>query len=333
MGKKVKYLVLDTETATLPFVSDMGLNPDQKKKIAIARPLVYDIGWTIGTRTDGIIEKRNFLVAETFSVPSIFNTAYYAYKRPIYLEKLRNNEISVLPWNDIMDILLEDMHESNYVCAYNAMFDFCKAIPFTELYMKHLYSPDYFQWEESQKILCQQIILQPYQKTKDDFDQYNFHFRNEKFPMIDIWGLSCRNIINKDKYKRQSLEKGYITNSGTFFSSNAENTKRFLEQRFDFIEDHTALSDAEIETTILFYGIKVGKKTEGIIYFPFRELGDTVEFAIRDKKVTKQMMENLLQKLKDYLGDADESTYTNYQKQVANRHGELEEFMLNKFWD
>ena len=48
MSKKLVYMVVDTETATLPFANEIANNdPELKKKIAIARPLVYDIGWTL----------------------------------------------------------------------------------------------------------------------------------------------------------------------------------------------------------------------------------------------------------------------------------------------
>lgn len=43
--KKKMYMVLDTETATLPFVKEM--DEEAKKNVAIAKPLVYDIGWTM----------------------------------------------------------------------------------------------------------------------------------------------------------------------------------------------------------------------------------------------------------------------------------------------
>ena len=43
--KKKMYMVLDTETATLPFVKEM--DEEMKKNVAIAKPLVYDIGWTM----------------------------------------------------------------------------------------------------------------------------------------------------------------------------------------------------------------------------------------------------------------------------------------------
>ena len=128
MNRTKNYIILDTETATLPFVREWDLTSEQKKRIAIAKPLVYDIGWTIANRTHGIVAKRNYLVAETFCVPSVFNTAYYAEKRPLYLEMLAKGEIEIKTWNEIAAILEADLAECKYVCAYNAMFDFKKAI-------------------------------------------------------------------------------------------------------------------------------------------------------------------------------------------------------------
>ena len=57
--KKKLYLVLDTETATLPFSDTLCKDEKQKQKIAIAKPLVYDIGWTITDRQGNIIKKEN----------------------------------------------------------------------------------------------------------------------------------------------------------------------------------------------------------------------------------------------------------------------------------
>lgn len=330
MFNKVYYLTLDTETATLPFVSEMGLTADEKKKVAIARPLVYDIGWTIATRSNGIVERKNFLVAETFSVPSIFNTAYYKDKRPKYLEMIRNGEITVAPWEAIMEELTADLEMCQYVCAYNAMFDFCRAIPFTELYMKHLYASDYYEWENVQRALCDKIAHVPYQKNDEKvFDNQNFHFRGKTYPMIDIWGLACQNILNSNSYRNACLENGWLTNSGTFFSTNAENAKRFLDNKFDFVEDHTALSDAEIETVILFYGMKVGKRITGIIYFPFRELGDTVEYLKNMKNPTEEMANNILNRFSVYLDSKEEET--NYSRGLAVKMAKLENWIEENF--
>ena len=136
-------MVLDTETATMPFANDICRNTEEKKKIAIAKPLVYDIGWTITDRMGNIEDEKQFLVAETFCVPSIFNTAYYAEKRPIYLET------KILPWNDIMAIFISDLHSVNAIGCFNSMFDLKKALPFTDLYISKLYSPNYYKWEDS----------------------------------------------------------------------------------------------------------------------------------------------------------------------------------------
>ena len=75
MAKKKFYLTLDTETATLPFANELCKNAVQKQKIAIAKPLVYDIGWVISDRQGNVIKKVNYLVQETFFVPNVFNTA------------------------------------------------------------------------------------------------------------------------------------------------------------------------------------------------------------------------------------------------------------------
>ena len=86
-GKKPRlYLVLDCETATLPFVREMELTEIQRKNIAIARPLIYDIGWRIIDAKGNIYSQHSFLIQETFFVPSVFNTAYYKEKRPLYMD-------------------------------------------------------------------------------------------------------------------------------------------------------------------------------------------------------------------------------------------------------
>ena len=170
--KEMRYLVLDCETATLPFASELANgDAEKKKKIAIARPLIYDIGWTITNRKGEILDSKQFLIAETFSVPSVFNTAYYAEKRPIYLDMLQRKETSIKTWYEVASLLEQDMQKVNAVGAYNSMFDFKKAIPFTELYINKLYSPDYQAWERTQRNLCYKIMNERFQKNEDkEFD-------------------------------------------------------------------------------------------------------------------------------------------------------------------
>ena len=329
MSRTTNYLVIDTETATLDFVNEMNLSSEDKKKIAIAKPLIYDIGWTIANRTHGIVEKRNFLVAETFSVPAVFNTAYYKEKRPLYLDMMKRGEISVLPWNDIIEILLADLEECSYVCAYNAMFDAKKALPFTDLYISKLYSPDYHEWEEQQKHFCEHI-LRGKTNPNPKFDKDNFCFRGREYPMIDVWAVSCAYLLNNNKFKAQSIMEGRMSSTGLYFSTSAETAMQYLSQRFDFIEDHTALSDAEIETELLFAALKRGKIIEGLVYFPFRMLGETIEYITSARGVTEAMARMVKERIEDYLPD-DADDMNRYEKSLFNKKLKLEEYIENRW--
>lgn len=149
------YLILDCETATLPYAAKFG--GDEKKAISIAKPLIYDLGWTICDAKGKIYRKRSYLITEIFSVPSVFNTAYYKEKKPQYLEKLKVGSISLRTWKEATEILERDLLEVQAVGAYNAAFDFKKAIPFTEKYIEALYSNDFQRWEEVQEKVCDNI--------------------------------------------------------------------------------------------------------------------------------------------------------------------------------
>lgn len=280
------YLVLDCETATLPYATKYDNNPKLKQKIAIAKPLIYDIGWSIVDRQGRVYRRKNFLITEIFSVPSVFNTAYYSHKRPIYLEKLKNGEITLTDWNSAITELENDLSAVESVGAYNSMFDYKKAIPFTEEYIKNLYSPNYKQWEEFQNAVCENIANgKTYENTKG-FDGQNFILRDKIYPMFDIWGLACKHFLNNDEYKQMCLDNEWKTASGKYFKTSAETAFRYLSKNMEFVESHTAIDDVDIETQIFSTIIKKSLKNLeiGLIYFPFRELG-TVEMFELEKEL------------------------------------------------
>ena len=147
------YMVLDCETATLPCASKY--TEEERKAIALTKPLIYDLGWQVVDYQGRVYAKKNFLISEIFSVPAVFDTAYYAEKRPIYLEKLRNKEIMLTDWQTAMTAFVADLEMVEAVGAYNSMFDFKKAIPFTELYINKLYSADFHNWLKWQEKSCE----------------------------------------------------------------------------------------------------------------------------------------------------------------------------------
>ena len=304
--KKKFYLVLDTETATLPFADSICKTASEKQKIAIAKPLVYDIGWVIIDRQGNIIKRVNYLVQETFFVPNVFNTAYYKEKRPIYMELLANKEISAKCWNDIIDELEIDLSACDLVTAYNACFDFKKAIPFTERYIYHLYRSDYNTWEDGQRKHCNRLI----KGAKDDDDKNPeyltpvFKLRKKEYPMCDLWGLACDRLINIDKYRNYCLENDLLTASAIYFKTSAETSFQYLMNNYDFIEDHTALSDAIIESQILAKGLKKGAVTPMVTAFPFRNLGTTYDYVLTKKPKYKDTLKAALEEYMDTLEEA-----------------------------
>lgn len=278
--RKKYYLILDCETATLPYASNF--EETQKKNIAIAKPLIYDLGWQVIDRNGNIYKRKSFIISEIFSVPQVFNTAYYAHKRPIYLERLKKGETILTDWNTAITELIEDMQYVESVGAYNSMFDFKKAIPFTELYIQKLYSPDFYKWEQMQNELCKKIAYGNNRQNTKDFERTVFRFRDNVYDLFDVWGLSCEHIMNTKEYKQMCINNGWQTASKKYFKTSAETCFRYFSKELEFEESHTAIDDTIIESEIF---VEILKRTKfkfeiGIIYFPFRILGTVEEFEL-----------------------------------------------------
>ena len=64
---------------------------------------------------------------------------------------------------------------------------------------------------------------------------------------------------------------------------------------YDFIEEHTALSDALIESQILTKALKKGKVEPTLYAFPFRDLGTTVDYVINKQNKYINSLFNLLE--------------------------------------
>lgn len=279
------YIVLDCETATLP--EAINYDGEERKNIAIAKPLIYDLGWKVIDTQGRTYARKNYLISEIFSVPAIFDTAYYASKRCVYLEKLAKGEIILTDWKTASAELVEDMDACVAVGAYNSMFDFKKAIPFTDLYISKLYSPDFHDWLNYQNKKLPGLAMGHQNENPNGFDETIFRFRGREYPLFDLWGLSCRHILNCDEYKNMCLDNDWQTASGKYFKTSAETAFRFFSETLDFEEAHTAIDDAEIES-ILFAEIckRTKKKFEmGIIYFPFRELGTVENFVMNGRGI------------------------------------------------
>lgn len=320
MAKKNLYLVLDCETATLPFANEIAKTAKQKQNIAIAKPLIYDLGWVVCDTQGNIIKSASYLIQETFFVPNVFNTAHYRDKRPLYMEKLARKEIVVGTWADVTAELERDMRSVKMVSAYNACFDFKKAIPFTERYMTALYSNDYQRWEDNQRKACVNIANGTSESENPTYLEPWFEFRGEIYPIVDIWGLACDRLINIDRYRNYCLDNQLLTTSGTFFKTSAETSFQYLLKNYDFEEEHTALADALIETEILAKALRKGRIEPMIKEFPFRELGTTYDYVLTKRKKSIPVVYDFIA---DYLENCTKkSAYTTRLENILDMLGE-----------
>lgn len=295
------FMVLDCESATLPYAANY--TEAQRKNIAIAKPLIYDLGWQIIDRKGRVYARKSYLINEIFNTPTIFNTAYYADKRPAYLEKLSRGEIILTDWATATADMVADMAEVAAVGAYNAMFDYKKALPFTELYMKMLYSTvpgELNTWMANQETICHELAMGTRRDNpnRQEFEPAIFRFRQKSYPLFCLWGMSCAELLNCDEYRSLCVEHEWKTESGKYFKTSAETTFRFISGNNEFIEAHTAVEDAIIESAMfaLIYERNLAKVKQaiangeeappmmweqGIMYFPFRMVGryDRYELA------------------------------------------------------
>ena len=270
--KKQYYLVLDTETTTLNLShTEYNIN---KNDIALKKPIVYDIGWIIMDRQGHIVKKVNYIVQEIFFDEELYNSAYYANKRPKYLKSIRKGKVEIRLWNDIITELCADMEKVYNMCAYNASFDFKKAIPYTERFIKAYHSEHFDEWEKRQF----ENFVNGYKPpiTNDEWKLPIFTLRNITVPIVDIWAVACDKLINNTRYKKFCIKNNFL--GAKYFKTSAEIAYRYIAKEINFIEAHTALNDAEIEGIILAKALRKGKINPVLEYMPCRKLGTVQNF-------------------------------------------------------
>lgn len=180
----------------------------------LEKPFCYNIGYAIvNTDTYETLIKRDYVVEQVWHNPMLFTTAYYADKREIYVAAMRSRKTTMAKYGYICQSMIRDFIKYNVEGAYafNSPFD-DKVFTFN----------------------CEWF------KCNNPFDN---------MPIFDIRGY-VHNFIVDDKYKSFCEDYGYFTDSGNY-STTAETVYRYITGNTDFIEDHTALSDSEIESAIL----------------------------------------------------------------------------------
>ena len=230
----MKICVFDTETTSL------------------TKPFTYNIGYLIAdTDTRKTLVKRSYVVEQVWHNLALFSSAYYADKRPIYVNAMRSRKTLMEKFGYICKQMRKDFKD------YNVELAFAYNSPFDEKVFE--FNCDWF-------------------KCINPFDEV---------PIRDIRGFVHHYLMTKD-YKDFCECNEYFTESGNY-STTAETVYRYLFDG-DFEEAHTALADAEIEAEILFHCVELGAdiaKEYSTFTSIKRDIEKILELTDRDKKTYK----------------------------------------------
>lgn len=195
--------------------------------------LVFDIGFVIMCEdTYEIKYSYNALVEEVFNDSEIMSNFFFGEKAVAwYYKQAKSGQIPVKPARQIGEEIQKIVKEFDVdiVTAYNATFD-VGAIKDT--------------WRDLEAGLV------------FDFDEVI---------VWDLYHMACQALQYDENYAIAAVENNFLTDKGNVRAT-AEAVYAYIHNDFGFVEDHTALSDAQIEADILKWMLNNEKKNMSIYY-------------------------------------------------------------------
>lgn len=192
---------------------------------SLDKPFCYNIGYVIADSvTEEVLLKREFVVEQVWHNLPLFESAYYANKRPLYVQGMRAHKIVMDKFGYICGQMRRDFKQYAVTSAYayNSSFD-----------------------EKVFQFNCDWF------KCLNPFDEV---------PIFDIRGY-VHNFMMDENFFRFCEENERFTETGNY-STTAETLFQYITFNPDFEEAHTALNDAEIEMKILFATVFAGAVLE-----------------------------------------------------------------------
>ena len=209
--RKSYYLTIDTETAN-----------------SLDCPLMYDLGGAIHDKRGNVEETFSFIIYDIFCADrELFNTAYYADKRPMYeteIEAGTRKIVSVFTAKRYLAALCEK-YQVKAIIAHNARFDYRS----TNNTLRYI--------------------------TKSKYR----YFLPYGVPVWDTLKMAQDTICKQKAYIRFCEENGYCLKNGRVRAT-AEILYRYIIDDNNFIENHTGLEDVLIEKEIFAHCMRQHKK-------------------------------------------------------------------------
>lgn len=208
---------------------------------------VYDVGYTICDKHGTIYKTYNSLVREIFTDAQKMMGAFYAKKMfTHYAPMLDDNIVKMAAWSEIVKQIRADISDFGVttICAYNAGFDL--------------------------------RVMKATNATLGDGSPVC----PAGLKVLDIWQFACETKLSQKSYKKLARSNGWVSPAGNI-KTGAEFCYRYTSNNPDFIEDHTALSDAIIETQILAACFAMKKR------IPYGKINAQPWRLVQDKPVEK----------------------------------------------
>lgn len=199
--RKSYYLTIDTETAN-------GLDD----------PMMYDLGGAIHDKCGRVYETFSFVIYDVFCADrALFNTAYYAEKRPMYEAQIAAGQRKIVSIYTARKYVADLCKKYNVkaIIAHNARFDY-RSTNYTVRYVTK-------------------------SKTR--------YFLPYGVPMWDTLKMAQDTICQQPTYRRWCERNGYCLKNGKPRAT-AEILYQYITQNTDFVEEHTGLEDVLIEKEI-----------------------------------------------------------------------------------
>lgn len=199
--RKTYYLTIDTETAN-------GLDD----------PMMYDLGGAIHDKSGRVYESFSFVIYDIFCADrDLFNTAYYADKRPRYEAEIAAGVRKIVSIHTARRYVADLCKTYNVkaIIAHNARFDY-RSTNGTLRYV-----------------------------TKSKMR----YFLPYGIPMWDTLKMAQDTICKQPTYQRWCKRNGYCLKNGRPRAT-AEILYQYITQNLDFLEDHMGLEDVLIEKEI-----------------------------------------------------------------------------------
>jgi DNA polymerase III alpha subunit (gram-positive type) len=189
-------------------------------------PMNYNTAWSVIDQHGNVYENFNFINKDIFfDRPELMQSAYYAHKIPQYLEQIERGEIKVATWYEIREAFREccEKYRIKAVIAHNARFDYRSCT-----------------------------------NTQRQLSDFPFFFPKD----VEIWDTlrMARDVLNNmPTYCKWCAENNFCKKNGEPRHT-AEVIYRFITRDIEFVEEHKAMEDVNIECEIFWYLTRQHKK-------------------------------------------------------------------------